>query len=151
MFLQKKALGSDLYDQVIYSLDIIEREYFGLQFTDANSVKHWLDPTKTIKKQVKSMAWNSFISFLYFFRYRSSINNCFVSCNIFSVGLAYTFRLKVKFYSSEPNALREELTRYQFFLQLKQDLFEGRLECPEQKCIELCALAIQCEWILKQF
>lgn len=59
-FLQKKALGSDLYDQVIYSLDIIEREYFGLQFTDANSVKHWLDPTKTIKKQVKSMVYYSF-------------------------------------------------------------------------------------------
>lgn len=61
------------------------------------------------------------------------------------VGLAYTFRLKVKFYSSEPNALREELTRYQFFLQLKQDLLEGRLECPEQKCVELCALALQCK------
>lgn len=51
---QKKAMGSDLYEQVLYSLDLIEKDYFGLQFMDANHVKHWLDPTKAIKKQVKS-------------------------------------------------------------------------------------------------
>lgn len=48
-------MGSDLYEQVFYSLDLIEKDYFGLQFTDANHVKHWLDPTKAIKKQVKSV------------------------------------------------------------------------------------------------
>lgn len=112
--LSKKALGSFLYEQVFYALDIIEKDYFGLQFMDANHVKHWLDPTKPIKKQVK-------------------------------IGPPYTFRLKVKFYSSEPNTLREELTRYLFFLQLKQDLLEGRLDCPEDKATELCALALQSE------
>ncbi|XP_020809161.1 band 4.1-like protein 5 isoform X2 [Drosophila serrata] len=112
--LSKKALGSFLYEQVFYALDIIEKDYFGLQFMDANHVKHWLDPTKPIKKQVK-------------------------------IGPPYTFRLKVKFYSSEPNTLREELTRYLFFLQLKQDLLEGRLDCPDDKSTELCALALQSE------
>lgn len=52
--LQKKALASDLYEQVFYSLDLIEKDYFGLQYTDSNNVQHWLDPTKPIKKQVKS-------------------------------------------------------------------------------------------------
>lgn len=72
------------------------------------------------------------------------------------VGPPYTLRLKVKFYSSEPNTLREELTRYQFFLQLKQDLLDGRLHSKttdhnpnvtsfEEKCAELCALSLQCE------
>ena len=51
---QKKAVGNDLYEQVFYSLDLIEKDYFGLQYTDANNVQHWLDPTKAIKKQVKS-------------------------------------------------------------------------------------------------
>lgn len=75
---------------------------------------------------------------------------------IFAVGPPYTLRLKVKFYSSEPNTLREELTRYQFFLQLKQDLLEGRLHSKttdhnpniasfEEKCAELCALSLQCK------
>lgn len=55
LLLQKKALASDLYEQVFYSLDLIEKDYFGLQYTDSNNVQHWLDPTKPIKKQVKSM------------------------------------------------------------------------------------------------
>lgn len=62
------------------------------------------------------------------------------------VGPPYTLRLKVKFYSSEPNLLREELTRYQFFLQLKLDIFEGKLECPYQTAIQLNALALQCKF-----
>lgn len=51
---QKKAIGNDLYEQVFYSLDLIEKDYFGLQFTDAFNICHWLDPTKSIKKQIKS-------------------------------------------------------------------------------------------------
>ncbi|XP_063361015.1 band 4.1-like protein 5 [Cydia amplana] len=112
--LSKKASAVDLYEQVFYSLDLIEKDYFGLQFTDTNNVKHWLDPTKTIKKQVK-------------------------------IGPPYTLRLKVKFYSSEPNNLREELTRYQFFLQLKKDILESKLECPHLTAVELAALALQSE------
>ncbi|XP_066596546.1 band 4.1-like protein 5 isoform X3 [Prorops nasuta] len=112
--LSKKALACDLYEQVFYSLDLIEKDYFGLQYTDSNNVQHWLDPTKPIKKQVK-------------------------------IGPPYTLRLKVKFYSSEPNTLREELTRYQFFLQLKQDVLEGRLHCPYQIAVQLAALALQSE------
>ncbi|XP_067204906.1 band 4.1-like protein 5 isoform X2 [Linepithema humile] len=112
--LSKKALASDLYEQVFYSLDLIEKDYFGLQYTDSNNVQHWLDPTKPIKKQVK-------------------------------IGPPYTLRLKVKFYSSEPNTLREELTRYQFFLQLKQDVLEGKLHCPHQIAVQLSALALQSE------
>lgn len=62
------------------------------------------------------------------------------------VGPPYTLRLKVKFYSSEPNNLREELTRYQFFLQLKLDILEGRLECPYDTCVKLAAYALQCKY-----
>lgn len=51
---QKKAVGNDLYEQVFYSLDLIEKDYFGLQYTDAFNICHWLDPTKPIKKQIKS-------------------------------------------------------------------------------------------------
>ncbi|KAJ8313660.1 hypothetical protein KUTeg_008221 [Tegillarca granosa] len=43
------------------------------------------------------------------------------------IGPPYTFRFRVKFYSSEPNNLHEELTRYQFVLQLKQDLMSAEL------------------------
>ena len=51
---QKKAVGQHLMEQVFYKLDIVEKDYFGLQYTDAHNVPHWLDPTKPVKKQVKS-------------------------------------------------------------------------------------------------
>ena len=56
----------------------------------------------------------------------------------------------MKFYSSEPNTLREELTRYQFFLQLKQDVLEGKLHCPHQTAVQLAALALQCKLLLRK-
>ena len=36
---QKKELGQALCDQVFYSLDLIEKDYFGLQYTDHNHVQ----------------------------------------------------------------------------------------------------------------
>ena len=39
--MQKKALGEVLYKQVIsYHLDLIEVDYFGLQFMDTNQVRY---------------------------------------------------------------------------------------------------------------
>ena len=46
-------------EQVYYNLDIIEKDYFGLQYTDPYNVPHWLDPSKIVKKQVKSKYSNS--------------------------------------------------------------------------------------------
>jgi len=110
----KKATGQELMEKIHYQMDIIEKDYFGLQYTDHNHVSHWLDPTKLVKKQVK-------------------------------IGPPFTFRMRIKFYSSEPNCLREEITRYQFFLQLKLDLLSGRLECPYATSVELAAASLQSE------
>jgi hypothetical protein len=41
-------------EQVFYHLDLLEKDYFGLQYTDPYNVPHWLDPSKPVKKQVKS-------------------------------------------------------------------------------------------------
>ncbi|XP_039252789.1 band 4.1-like protein 5 [Styela clava] len=112
---RKKALGEELYNQVIrFHLDLVEEDYFGLQFMDANQVPHWLDKTKSVKKQVK-------------------------------IGPPYTFHFRVKFYSSEPNMLQEELTRYQFFLQLKHDILSGKLFCPFDVSVQLAAFSLQSE------
>ncbi|XP_038646235.1 band 4.1-like protein 5 [Scyliorhinus canicula] len=104
----------ELFEQIMYHLDIIEKDYFGLRFMDSAQVAHWLDTTKSIKKQVK-------------------------------IGPPYCLHLRVKFYSSEPNNLREELTRYLFVLQLKQDILSGKLECPFDITVQLSAYAIQAE------
>ena len=37
-------------------------------------------------------------------------------------------------------------TRYQFFLQVKLDILQGRLPVPRDLAVELAALALQCEF-----
>uniref|UniRef100_A0A672UWN5 Erythrocyte membrane protein band 4.1 like 5 n=1 Tax=Strigops habroptila TaxID=2489341 RepID=A0A672UWN5_STRHB len=97
--LPKKAKGQLLFEQIMYHLDLIESDYFGLRFMDSAQVAHWLDNTKSIKKQVK-------------------------------IGPPYCLHFRVKFYSSEPNNLREELTR---------------LECPFDTAMQLAAYNMQAE------
>lgn len=109
----KQEKGEYLFRKVVMSLDLVEEDYFGLQFMDKNQVPHWLDKTKKLKKQIQIYP--------------------------------PTFHFRVKFYTSEPNNLVEELTRYQFFLQLKQDILSDKLPCPVEKAVKLAALALQSE------
>ena len=59
---QKKGTGHELMEKIHCQLDVIEKDYFGLQYTDSNNISHWLDPTKLVKKQVKS---RSILNFLF--------------------------------------------------------------------------------------
>lgn len=36
--LQKHAKGQELFDQIVYHLDLVETDYFGLQFMDASQI-----------------------------------------------------------------------------------------------------------------
>ena len=51
----------------------------------------------------------------------------------------------MKFYAADPCRLVEEITRYQFFLQVKQDVLQGRLPVTLDLAVELAALALQSE------
>uniref|UniRef100_A0A3Q3LRQ5 FERM domain-containing protein 5 n=1 Tax=Mastacembelus armatus TaxID=205130 RepID=A0A3Q3LRQ5_9TELE len=53
--------------------------------------------------------------------------------------------LRVKFYPPEPAALKEEITRYLVFLQLKRDLYHGRLLCKTSDAAILAAYILQAE------
>uniref|UniRef100_A0A8C9VF55 Erythrocyte membrane protein band 4.1 like 4B n=1 Tax=Scleropages formosus TaxID=113540 RepID=A0A8C9VF55_SCLFO len=108
--LPKRAKGQDLFDQIMYHLDLVEADYFGLQFMDELQIGHWLDTTKPIKKQIKTSP-------------------------------PYTLYFRVKFYSSEPNNLHEEFTRYMCIFVC---LF-ARLKCPYEVAVELAAYCLQSE------
>ena len=56
-----------------------------------------------------------------------------------------TLYLGVKFYAADPCRLVEEITRYHFFLQVKQDVLQGRLPVTRDLAVELAALALQSE------
>ncbi|KAG9469702.1 hypothetical protein GDO78_019866 [Eleutherodactylus coqui] len=61
------------------------------------------------------------------------------------IGPPYTLHFRIKYYSSEPNNLHEEFTRYLFVLQLRQDVLSGKLPCPYETAVELSALCLQAE------
>uniref|UniRef100_A0A8L0DUY7 Erythrocyte membrane protein band 4.1 like 4B n=1 Tax=Oncorhynchus mykiss TaxID=8022 RepID=A0A8L0DUY7_ONCMY len=110
----KRSKGQELFDQIRYHLDLVEADYFGLQFMDPEQVSHWLDVSKPIKKQIRD-------------------------------GPPYRLFFRVKFYSSEPNNLHEEFTRYLFVLQLRQDILSGKLKCPYDVSVDLGAYCLQSE------
>ena len=96
--LEKKARGQDLLNLVYSHLELVEREYFGLMFTDnggpmpqghAPDIMRWLDPNKSIRKQMRVKGVSPIT--LYF---------------------------RVKFYVTDPSRLHEEYTRYHVYLQV---------------------------------
>ncbi|XP_029395164.1 tyrosine-protein phosphatase non-receptor type 4 isoform X2 [Mus pahari] len=60
-------------------------------------------------------------------------------------GSPYNLNFRVKFFVSDPNKLQEEYTRYQYFLQIKQDILTGRLSCPCNTAALLASFAVQSE------
>lgn len=56
-----------------------------------------------------------------------------------------TFYFGVKFYASDPCKLTDEATRYQFFLQVKQDIQQSRLVVGLELAAQLTAYLIQSE------
>ncbi|CAB1423601.1 unnamed protein product [Pleuronectes platessa] len=57
----------------------------------------------------------------------------------------YTMCFRMKFYPNEPMKIKEELTRYLLYLQLKRDIYHGRLLCPFAEAAYLGACIIQAE------
>ncbi|XP_066998363.2 tyrosine-protein phosphatase non-receptor type 4 [Anabrus simplex] len=118
--IEKRAKGSVLLEQVFQHLELIEKDYFGLQFSDNGVVPsatnsdlmRWLDPTKPVKKQVRN-------GHLYF---------------------------RVKFYVSDPSKLQEEYTRYHFYLQIRRDIMQGRLQLPPSTACLLASYTVQSEF-----
>ncbi|XP_031557619.1 FERM domain-containing protein 5-like [Actinia tenebrosa] len=112
---RRDAKGQVVFDTVCKSLDLLEKDYFGLRFVDDSKQRHWLDLGKSVLKQMKSLK----PPFKLFFR--------------------------VKFYAVDPSVVHEEITRYQFFLQIKRDILHGRLLCSYNELAELGAYIVQAE------
>ncbi|XP_064619237.1 FERM domain-containing protein 5-like isoform X16 [Lineus longissimus] len=131
---QKETKGQWLLDYICKELNLVEKDYFGLRYIDADKQRsgvlpdaigpsqtewtrghsHWLDPVKSVYKQLKNV-------------------NPMVLC------------FRVKFYPPDPMQLKEEITRYFLFLQLRRDLHHGRLLCSQSEANQLAAYIIQSE------
>ncbi|XP_031414464.1 band 4.1-like protein 4 isoform X2 [Clupea harengus] len=115
--IKKSTKGSAVLDVVLSHVNLAETDYFGLRYCDRSHQTYWLDSSKTLAEHK----------------------------DLITTGPPYTLYFGVKFYAEDPCKLKEEITRYQFFLQVKQDVLQGRLPCPLDVSTQLSALAIQAE------
>lgn len=115
--IKKSTKGSVVLDHVFRHVNLVEIDYFGLRYCDRSHQTYWLDPAKTLAEHKE----------------------------LINTGPPYTLYFGIKFYAEDPCKLKEEITRYQFFLQVKQDALQGRLPCPVNIAAQLGAYAIQAE------
>ncbi|XP_026042344.1 FERM domain-containing protein 3 isoform X3 [Astatotilapia calliptera] len=113
--IQRDTRGQFLLDHVCNHYNLLEKDYFGIRYVDPEKQRHWLEPNKPIVRQMKSAQQ------------------------------PYTMCFRVKFYPHEPMKIKEELTRYLLYLQLKRDIYHGRLLCPFAEAAYLGACIIQAE------
>ncbi|XP_056588744.1 band 4.1-like protein 1 isoform X5 [Triplophysa dalaica] len=59
---EKLCKGQMLLDLVCEHLNLLEKDYFGLTYSDTESQKNWLDPSKEIKKQIRVGPWYFFFA-----------------------------------------------------------------------------------------
>ncbi|XP_016309702.1 tyrosine-protein phosphatase non-receptor type 4-like isoform X2 [Sinocyclocheilus anshuiensis] len=115
----KHDQGQILLEAVCKHLELTERDYFGLHLADDSS-----------DSPVSSERWldpNKPI--------RKQLKR----------GSPHHLNFRVKFFVSDPNKLQEEYTRYQYFLQIKQDILSGRLPCPHNTAALLASYTVQSE------
>ncbi|XP_058468359.1 FERM, ARHGEF and pleckstrin domain-containing protein 1-like isoform X1 [Solea solea] len=112
--ISQKASGKVLFDLVCTHMNLIEGDYFGLEFQNHRKMMVWLDHIKPIIKQLR--------------RPKHTI-----------------LRFAVKFFPPDHAQLLEELTRYLFALQIKQDISCGRLTCNDSSAALMVSYIIQSE------
>ncbi|KAF7709599.1 FERM, ARHGEF and pleckstrin domain-containing protein 1 isoform X1 [Silurus meridionalis] len=112
--ISQRASGKVLFEMVCAHLNLVEGDYFGLEFQDQHKMMLWLDFLKPITKQIK--------------RPKHTV-----------------LRFVVKFFPPDHAQLMEELTRYLFALQIRQDLAGGLLTCTDSSAALLVSHIIQSE------
>uniref|UniRef100_A0A8C5CZU2 FERM domain-containing protein n=1 Tax=Gadus morhua TaxID=8049 RepID=A0A8C5CZU2_GADMO len=55
---EKRAKGHILLDKICDHLNLLEKDYFGITYRDVENQKNWIDPTKEMKKQIRTGPWN---------------------------------------------------------------------------------------------
>uniref|UniRef100_A0A8C5TU19 Erythrocyte membrane protein band 4.1 like 3 n=1 Tax=Malurus cyaneus samueli TaxID=2593467 RepID=A0A8C5TU19_9PASS len=116
-FPQKRSRGQMLFDKVCEHLNLLEKDYFGLTYRDAENQKVTL---KTVYEHKNSL--------------RQSPDSG-----------AWQFAFNVKFYPPDPAQLSEDITRYYLCLQLRDDIVSGRLPCSFVTLALLGSYTVQSE------
>ncbi|XP_055449032.1 tyrosine-protein phosphatase non-receptor type 21 [Psammomys obesus] len=114
--LSVESTGQESLEAVAQRLELREVTYFSLWYYNKQNQRRWVDLEKPLKKQLDKHA------------------------------LEPTVYFGVVFYVPSVAQLQQEITRYQYYLQLKKDILEGNLPCTLEQAIQLAGLAVQADF-----
>ncbi|KAI2811312.1 Tyrosine-protein phosphatase non-receptor type 3 [Blomia tropicalis] len=137
----RTAKGEELLDLVFRHLELIEREFFALQFTEV--LHHCYDSNSFLNGSISSSSPSSSISTTVYNRWLDP--NKKIKKQLRFTSSPYMLNFRVKFYASEVSRLFEEYTRYHFYLQLRKDILAGRLSGEESTLALLASYVLQSE------
>ncbi|XP_072391458.1 tyrosine-protein phosphatase non-receptor type 14 [Diabrotica undecimpunctata] len=117
--LSSESTGQDCLDVVCQKLSLNQPKFFGLQYISKHSDNNlcWLELDRPIKRQLDKHA----------------------------KGLCVCLRV-MYYVISGVRLFNDEVSRYHYFLQLKQDVIEGRISCTPQQAVELASYSMQAEF-----
>ncbi|KAJ1105417.1 hypothetical protein NDU88_002823 [Pleurodeles waltl] len=114
--LSVESVGQECLEAVAQRLELREVTYFSLWYYNKQNLRRWVDLDKPLKKQLDKYA------------------------------LEPTVYFGVVFYVPSVSQLQQEITRYQYYLQLKKDVLEGNIPCTLDQAVQLAGLAVQAEF-----
>ncbi|XP_042548500.1 tyrosine-protein phosphatase non-receptor type 21 [Dipodomys spectabilis] len=114
--LSVESTGQESLEAVAQRLELREVTYFSLWYYNKQNQRRWVDLEKPLKKQLDKYA------------------------------LEPTVYFGVVFYVPSVSQLQQEITRYQYYLQLKKDILEGNIPCTLEQAIHLAGLAVQADF-----
>ncbi|XP_067421070.1 tyrosine-protein phosphatase non-receptor type 14 [Emydura macquarii macquarii] len=114
--LSVESTGQECLEAVAQRLELRETHYFGLWFLSKSQQARWVELEKPLKKQLDKFANEPLLFF------------------------------GVMFYVPNVSRLQQEVTRYQYYLQVKKDVLDGRLRSSLDQGIRLASLAVQADF-----
>ncbi|CAH2327986.1 tyrosine- phosphatase non-receptor type 21 isoform X2 [Pelobates cultripes] len=114
--LSVESSGQECLEAVAQRLELREVTYFSLWYFNKQNQQRWVDLEKPLKKQLDKYA------------------------------LEPTVYFGVVYYVPSVSQLQQEITRYQYYLQLKKDVLEGKIPCTLDQAIHLAGLAVQADF-----
>ncbi|RZF46366.1 hypothetical protein LSTR_LSTR011150 [Laodelphax striatellus] len=114
--LSAESVGRECLDNVCQRLGLNQQEFFGLRYINRDGAPRWMEMERPLKRQLDKHAREP---------------------NLY---------LRVMYYVSGVSQLHDEMTRYHYFLQLKNDVIEGRISCDAKQAVLLASYSMQAEF-----
>jgi len=112
----EKTLGRELFDQILQTIGIREKWYFGLQYSDSKDNRSWLELDQKVSKLLNK--------------------------NKKDETLIFSFRVKF-FPENVEDEIIQQNTLQMFYLQIRKDILNQGIHCPAEKAVLLASFAAQ--------